>query len=112
MNTNETAAAIHDSILQKITSLNNRMQSFPSQIKQIADEKYYLAARIAKLEEMYKQHSIVDRKEKDITRNLNRKSTNLVINSDLVLFDSNGKYLKPDLVNKQIKCQLVYIPTL
>ena len=29
-------------------------------MKQIADEKYYLAARVAKLEEMYKQHSIVE----------------------------------------------------
>ena len=89
------------------------MQSFPSQIKQIADEKYYLAARVAKLEEMSKQHTIVDGKEKDITPNLNPKSTKLVINSDLLmLFDSNGKCLKPELVNKIIKCQLVYIPTL
>ena len=29
-----------------------------------------------------------------------------------MLFDSKGKFLKPELVNKQIKCQLVYIPTL
>ena len=29
-----------------------------------------------------------------------------------MLFDSNGKILKPELVNKKIKCQLVYIPTL
>ena len=99
-NTEETDAAIHDSILQKVTSLNNRMQTFPSQIKQIADEKYYLAA-------------IIDGKEKDITPNLNSKSINIVINSDLLmLFDSNGNFLKVELLNKKIKLQLVYIPTL
>ena len=69
------------------------MQSFPRQIKQIADEKYCLAGRVAKLEEMYKQHSIVDGKEKDITHNSNPKSTNLAINSDFrMLFDSNGNF--------------------
>ena len=38
------SAMEHDAILQKVTSLNNRMQCFPNQIKQIADEKYYAVA--------------------------------------------------------------------
>ena len=106
------SAAKHDAILQKVTSLNHRMQCFPSQIKQIADEKYYLAARIAKLEELYQHRSTVVGNESKVTPNVTPKSTNLVLSSDLMLFDSNGKFLKPELVNKQIKCQFVYIPTL
>ena len=88
------------------------MQCFPSQIKQIADEKYYLAARIAKLEELYQHRSTVAGNESEVTLNVTPKSTNPVINSDLLmLFDSNGKFLKPEHVNKKMNCQLVYIPT-
>ena len=68
------SAAKHDAILHKVTSLNNRMQCLPSQIKQIADEKYYLAARIAKLEELYQHRSTVAGNESEVTSNVTPNS--------------------------------------